>query len=206
MSRRSNYSDVDEVAVFIQREIAGSGQLHGYRWMHLKCLQAGYCVPQGTIRRLLLIIDPVGVQLRKKKKLHKRLYSNRGPNYLWYIDAYDKLKPYGIGISGCIDGFSRHIMWLTASCKTNDSKVIAGFYVKTLEKLGGFPHTIRCDMGTENGYTENMQIFLHLAADINHNRLPPFLYGTSQANQRLNRDGVCYVNNAQNFGLAFLDN
>ena len=34
------------------------------------------------------------------------------------IDSYDKLKPYGIGINGCIDGFSRHIMWMEAYTTT----------------------------------------------------------------------------------------
>jgi len=28
-----------------------------------------------------------------------------GPNYLWHVDGYDKLKPFGMAISGCIDGF-----------------------------------------------------------------------------------------------------
>ena len=28
----------------------------------------------------------------------------QGPNYLWHMDSYDKLKPYGISIHGCIDG------------------------------------------------------------------------------------------------------
>ena len=27
------------------------------------------------------------------------------------MDSYDKLKPYGIAINGCIDGFSRHAMF-----------------------------------------------------------------------------------------------
>lgn len=26
------------------------------------------------------------------------------PNFLWHIDGYDELKPYGFAIHGCIDG------------------------------------------------------------------------------------------------------
>ena len=28
----------------------------------------------------------------------------QGPNYLWHVDGYDKLTPYGLNIHGCIDG------------------------------------------------------------------------------------------------------
>ena len=29
----------------------------------------------------------------------------KGPNYIWHADGYDKLKPFGITIHGCIDGW-----------------------------------------------------------------------------------------------------
>ena len=29
----------------------------------------------------------------------------QGPNYAWHCDGYDKLKPFGIAIQGCIDGY-----------------------------------------------------------------------------------------------------
>ena len=28
----------------------------------------------------------------------------QGPNFSWHCDGYDKLKPFGIAIHGCIDG------------------------------------------------------------------------------------------------------
>ena len=68
--------------------------------MHLKCIQAGLVVTQTTIRHLL-ILDPRGVQLRKRNRLRRPLYINPGPNFLWHGDSYDKLKPYGIS---CING------------------------------------------------------------------------------------------------------
>lgn len=30
------------------------------------------------------------------------------------MDGYDKLKPYGIAISGCIDSFSHYVVWMEA--------------------------------------------------------------------------------------------
>ncbi|KAK0154047.1 hypothetical protein N1851_003868 [Merluccius polli] len=41
-----------------------------------------------------------------------------GPNYMWHMDSYDKLTPFGIGINGCIDGFSCHIIWMQAPPKS----------------------------------------------------------------------------------------
>ena len=28
----------------------------------------------------------------------------QGPDFVWHLDGYDKLKPYGFPIHGCIDG------------------------------------------------------------------------------------------------------
>lgn len=30
----------------------------------------------------------------------------QGPNQVWHLDGFDKLKPYGFCIHGCIDGKS----------------------------------------------------------------------------------------------------
>lgn len=151
----------------------------------MKCIQAGFRVKRETVRQILKIIDPVGVLIRTRKRLRRRIYFNSGPNYLWHVDSYDKLKPYGIGINGCIDGFSRKIIWLKASFTNNNPKVIAGYYIRAVEELGGCPRTIRTDMGTENGHMENLQIFLRQENEMHRFNMPPFLYGTSQSNQRI---------------------
>ena len=78
------------------------------------------------------------------------------------MDCYDKLKPYGICISGCIDGFSKRIIWLKAGNNSNDPKIIASYYMESLVSLGGCPRMIRADMGTENGIVEELQNVLKL--------------------------------------------
>ena len=112
LSRKSNYSDIVDVALFVIKELENSGQLHGYRWMHQKCINAGFIVPRDTVHDLLKLLDPAGISIRKRKRLRRRQYVSKGPNYVWHIDSYDKLKPYGIAINGCIDGFSRNVIWL----------------------------------------------------------------------------------------------
>lgn len=121
--RRKKYSKLEDVAKYIEKELQQASQLHGYRWFHLKCLQNNLVVTQDTVRELLLYLDPKGVEMRKRKRLRRRQYHNKGPNYLWHMDSYDKLKPYGICINGCIDGFSRQIIWLRAGSTASDPKV-----------------------------------------------------------------------------------
>ena len=58
-------------------------------------------------------LDPERCELRWAPRLRRRLYHNAGPNVVWHVDGYDKLKPYGFPIHGCIDGWSRKVLWLT---------------------------------------------------------------------------------------------
>ncbi|XP_031333807.1 uncharacterized protein LOC116176151 [Photinus pyralis] len=132
-------------------------------------------------------MDPVGVLTRKRRRLQRRKYWNKGPNYIWHVDGYDKLKPFGICISGCIDGFSRKIMWLKAGYTNNDPRVIGGYYINTVKEWNGFPRTIRTDMGTENGNIQHIQKYFDEVTVTyqTNSRLPPFLYGSSHTNQRI---------------------
>ncbi len=53
------HSDLLDIAVFLQDQLNRYGMLHGYKMMHLKCIQAVYVVTQETIRQLLKILDPM---------------------------------------------------------------------------------------------------------------------------------------------------
>ena len=72
---------------------------------------------------MLHIVDPCGGEQRKRKRLKRRIYRSKvssynypiilivviisqGPNFLWHCDGYDKIKPFGIAIHGCIDGYN----------------------------------------------------------------------------------------------------
>ncbi len=58
---------------------------------------------------------------------------NPVPNFAWHADGYDKLKPYGFPVHGCIDGFSRRLIWLKVSRTNNDPAVVAGWLPNSLE-------------------------------------------------------------------------
>lgn len=66
----------------------------------------------------------------------------------WFLN-----NPYGICIKGCIDGFSRHIIWLEAYSTNKsswNSKHILWKYAVEFRKE--HPKKIIADMGTENGH------------------------------------------------------
>ena len=95
--RKKYFSDIHDVGLFINEQLKKSGKLLGYRLMHLKCIQNGFTVTQETVRLMLKLFDPNGVNDRVGRKLRRRIYTNYGPWFLLHMDAYDKLSPYGIG-------------------------------------------------------------------------------------------------------------
>lgn len=108
-----------------------NGQMQDYRWLRLCAVQRGFVVSQETIRCIIKLVDLQGVELRRARRLRRRQYICSGPNPLWHIDGYDKLKPYGIAIHGCIDGYSRYVLWMEAFTTNNDPKLVAGYFNQT---------------------------------------------------------------------------
>ncbi|KAJ8048761.1 hypothetical protein HOLleu_01207 [Holothuria leucospilota] len=150
---RRQYSDLADVTSYISQQLIGSGQLHGYRIMHAKCLQEGLRVRKEDVRLILKELDPEGVDSRKGRVLRRRAYYSKGPNYVWHIDGYDKLKPFGLCISGCLDGYSRKLIWLNVYHTNNNPRIIGGYFIEALREYGGCPCVVRADLGTENMYT-----------------------------------------------------
>lgn len=73
-------------------------------------------------------------RVQKKRRLRRRVYSVPGPNAVWHIDGYDKLSRYGITIHGCVDGFSRQIIWLNAGVSHKNPNIIATYYIESIWK------------------------------------------------------------------------
>ena len=142
-------------------------------------------MPRDTVLGLMQLLDPEGIACRKRNRLKRRRYINPGPNFTWHMDSYDKLKPYGIAINGCIDGYSSCLIWLRAGTTNNDPKVIASYYIEEVKKRSGCPSRVRADFGTENGHVENMQKFLRRNHEDRYADERSFLSGTSPHNQRI---------------------
>ena len=102
----------------------------------------GILTDRETVRGLLKILDPEGVEARSRHRLRRREYKTAGPNHLWHLDGYDKLKPFGFCIHGATDGYSRRILWLEVGPKNNDPFVIAKYYLDCVRQTGGIPKII----------------------------------------------------------------
>ena len=103
-----------------------SGQCLGYRtvWKRL-CSQYNMRVTRNEVVKLMRVIDEQAGERRRKRRLFRRRYICPGPNYVWHIDGYDKLKPFGFAIHGAIDSFSRRILWLEVGRSNNNPDIIA---------------------------------------------------------------------------------
>ena len=106
-----------------------------------------------------------------------------GPDYIWHVDGNDKIKPYGFGISGAIDGFSRHLIWLNVYTTNSDPALIGGYFYESISKASGCPMLLRIDAGTENTLLKTMQDTLMGNGRNGKNRT--FIEGTSTLNQRI---------------------
>ena len=142
-------------------------------------------VSKEFVRNALRIMDPEGVQRRSRPRLQRRQYHAKGPNFIWHLDGYDKLKPYGFCIHGCIDGYSRQIMWLKVGRTNNHPGVVARYFIDCAENVGGTACVIRGDMGTENVRIAAIQRYLRDDAGDSWSGEKSFLYGRSVANQRI---------------------
>ena len=61
---------------------------------------------------------------------------------------------------GCIDGFSRRILWLKLTKSSNDPRIIGDFFLNAILERDGCPTLIRTERGTENGIIATVQCFL----------------------------------------------
>ncbi|XP_034051647.1 uncharacterized protein LOC117532424 [Gymnodraco acuticeps] len=158
LTRRTDYTPIGTVHQTVAHELRGSGRLLGYRAMW-QTLQQKYhlTVKREDVRQTISRLDPSGVQLRSRRRFVRRGYVTAGPNQVWHADGYDKLKPFGIAISGCIDGFSRKVMWLRSGSTNNDPGIIAQYYLQCVSEFGLLPAktalwqplTARYDLNTQ---------------------------------------------------------
>ena len=140
LKRRSRNITDAALRQIMEMELTGPSAHKGCRgiWSVLRC-SYGITVTRDTVMKLLRELDPDGTEQRRAHRLHRRLYRSEGPNTCWHVDGYDKLKSYGLPIHGCIDGYSRKIIWLNVSRSNNNPLIPASYYLDTVKSLGFCP-------------------------------------------------------------------
>ncbi|KAH3753436.1 hypothetical protein DPMN_188072 [Dreissena polymorpha] len=147
-------------------------------------------VTQETTRCVCKVIDPEGVALRSAHRLRRRVYTNKDLNFTIHIDGYNKLKPFGIAIHVAVDGFSSCVLWLEACYLNNDPRIIAGFFINFVKRIGRLLRLVRGDAGTENVWVRAMQIAFRFNDRDNMSGMNSYTTGRSTGNQRIERFGV----------------
>jgi len=113
-----------------------SGKCLGYRrvWKRLTT-EYGIAIQPKTVMELMCLIDPDGVARRKNRKLIRCQYTSPGPNFVWHVDGYNKLNPFGFAIHGAINRFSRRILWLEVGPSNNDPQIIVRYFLDAVKQL-----------------------------------------------------------------------
>ena len=99
----------------------------------------GINIQLDVVMKMLRELDPDGTETRRARRLRRRQYVSVGLNFCWHADGYDKLKPYSFPIHGCVDGFSRKILWIKVSRTNSDPVVPAYLYIETVKEIGFCP-------------------------------------------------------------------
>ena len=141
------YEELGEIVrSFISDHGRTTGQ--GYVGGYIKAL--GFRIQRKRIRESMARVDPQNTALRWGVVVSRRIYQVPWPNSLWYLDGHHALIRWKIIIHGCIDGFSRRIMFLRCNSKDFAETVLVLFLdaIKHDENL--WPSRIRVDKGVAN--------------------------------------------------------
>ena len=198
LSRQKQPSEDELKAVRkrIEEIIDGPGSMGGYRTVWHTLELEGLRVPRIVVQEIIRELDPEGTELRKSHCLKRRQYHNPGPNYAWHVDGYDKLKPWGFPIHGCIDGYSRRIMWLRVARSNNLPEYPAMYYLETVKEPGGCPVEVVTDLGTENSLLASIQSYFRQNPDAHR-------YVPSPRNQRIESWWSFYSKNRSSWWRNF---
>lgn len=178
----TNYTDVFgtmsdlELDTFI---VHNAQRNRGEKFMRGLLRASGYGATREQLRASINRVDGPGRQLRKQRAVKRRVYQVAGPHHLWHMDGHHKLIKYGIVTHGCIDGYSRTILYIDCSDNNRAATPLMLFKLAIREHM--IPSRVRGDKGGENvGVADFM--FLHRGL----NRRS-FIAGQSKHNQRIER-------------------
>lgn len=131
------------VSSYINRHGDNSGQVYiiGY----LRSL--GIRVQRHRVRECITQLSPDNVMRLWGAIVHRRQYHVPWPNSLWHLDGHHSLIRWSFVVNGCIDGFSRRVIFL--HCSTNNlSGTVLSHFLDAIEEDGGlWPSRIRVDRG-----------------------------------------------------------
>jgi hypothetical protein len=177
--RRTNNAGVRqdhkaETQNFIQQLLQhdGTQRSYGHRQMiaHLAS-QYGFRPRKDDVLHAMKQLDQYGAWLRdprvQKPESRRDVYESEGPDWLWCLDGHDKLKRFGIEIYGCVDAYSRKIIWMFVGSSNATAVSVIRQYLLVTKLLGKCPNRIRTDAGREVPMMADAHYHLYLQALLN---------------------------------------
>ncbi|KAL2089875.1 hypothetical protein ACEWY4_014563 [Coilia grayii] len=161
----------------VVRDILQSTTNAGERYVHGSLRARGIHIQRWRVRISLQEIDPIGRSFRRRRTIRRRIYSVSGPNMLWHIDGNHKLVRWRMVFHGCVDGFSRAIIYL-ACLNNNRATSVLELFMEGIQAFG-MPSRIRCDHGMENTAVARFTLY--------NRGLNSVITGRSVHNQRIER-------------------
>lgn len=99
--------------------------------------------PRSKIEEAFSIAEPELVKQRKAKRLKRKRFWAAGVNDLWTADQHDKWQRHGCRLHVGLEPYSGFILWLKVWWTNSNPRLIAEYYLDTIEELGcAFSHYI----------------------------------------------------------------
>ena len=99
-------------------------------------------LPRHLVHNVMRDVDPEGIaarQVNKKIKKHKQPFTSEGSLWVVSLDGHDKLwlskfNLSTLGVYGCLDTFSRKVLFLFLCFSNSETEIIGKSYLKYLSK------------------------------------------------------------------------
>lgn len=144
---------LERVIDAVNYEINGPGKLLGYRAMNNKLrIEHKIFVPRKLVTDVVWDLDPEGVISRnvtkKVKRAKKKPFVSEGPGWTFSLDGHDKLmgfqnSTFPIAVYGCLDSFSRRIMFLKVWDSNSSPLLIGKFYMEFILEAKDISYYLR---------------------------------------------------------------
>jgi hypothetical protein len=133
----------------LQQSAAVRGFGRGYLYNYVR-FKGQVLVAQNRLYDFYRTILPEEVEKRREGNFkHRTDFKVPGPNFLWCLDGYEKLKRFGIQVYACIDAYSRCIIWFYIGRSATTSISTLKQYLRTIQQLQMRPFFTRSDHGIE---------------------------------------------------------